>query len=368
MTKVRRIESQSRVCVAACQAKRAFTLIELLVVIAIIAVLVAILLPSLAGARNAGRLLVSLSNMKQLATVQFTYAGEFKDSFVNPFDKDGPVIDMNGTSFNAPWFTYLISPSESANLVEEPRSDFRCTEAFAFHWVSPVMNYIDGKSSPKALQVMVSPADDALNARVSLSKAAYASSTVAQSLGTDPLIGMVYVMDTSYWYPPTFWLTPAKYSGSSHVVIDTSPAGAAMLRRNLLSNVITPQGKVMLFERFDYTKKSRTSPSQGTVKYPPNWNNPESTTRYVTADGSAGSVKMKSIYELSASTNPAEATTFTPSGHWDMNDDLFHTYPNGAPLLFGQNAELENGRNGTARHPAHFWATRNGVQGRDVNR
>lgn len=46
--------------------KPAFNLIELLVVIAIIAVLAAILLPVFARAREKGRQIVCLSNLKQL--------------------------------------------------------------------------------------------------------------------------------------------------------------------------------------------------------------------------------------------------------------------------------------------------------------
>ena len=59
--------------------KRAFTLIELLVVIAIIALLVAILVPSLADARRAARLSVCNSNYKQFGIAVANYATDFND-------------------------------------------------------------------------------------------------------------------------------------------------------------------------------------------------------------------------------------------------------------------------------------------------
>lgn len=58
---------------------RAFTLIELLVVIALVATLIGVLLPSLAGARDAARSTRCASNLRQLATAWTLYAGEHKD-------------------------------------------------------------------------------------------------------------------------------------------------------------------------------------------------------------------------------------------------------------------------------------------------
>jgi len=57
----------------------AFTLIELLVVIAIIALLVSILLPALAGARDAARTVVCQSNARQMSLWQMTYTTEQKE-------------------------------------------------------------------------------------------------------------------------------------------------------------------------------------------------------------------------------------------------------------------------------------------------
>jgi prepilin-type N-terminal cleavage/methylation domain-containing protein len=60
------------------QSRRGFTLIELLVVIAIIALLVAILLPALAKARTAGKLVKSMSNLKQINTASGAYREDNK--------------------------------------------------------------------------------------------------------------------------------------------------------------------------------------------------------------------------------------------------------------------------------------------------
>lgn len=58
--------------------RRAFTLIELLVVVAIIAVLVGILLPTLAAARESARSATCLANLRQCYLLCRTYADENK--------------------------------------------------------------------------------------------------------------------------------------------------------------------------------------------------------------------------------------------------------------------------------------------------
>jgi prepilin-type N-terminal cleavage/methylation domain-containing protein/prepilin-type processing-associated H-X9-DG protein len=61
------------------QRTRGFTLIELMVVVAIIALLMAILLPSLASARERARTTECLSNLRQLSHGWHMYADENKD-------------------------------------------------------------------------------------------------------------------------------------------------------------------------------------------------------------------------------------------------------------------------------------------------
>ena len=62
---------------------KGFTLIELLVVIAIIAILMAILMPSLNRAREQGKRAACLSNLKQLTLAWIAYAGDNDDRIVN---------------------------------------------------------------------------------------------------------------------------------------------------------------------------------------------------------------------------------------------------------------------------------------------
>lgn len=90
---------------------RAFTLIELLVVVAIISILMAILLPALAGARVQSQRLACASRTRQLALAGIMYAQENNGWFCHQYwwQTAGPASSQPGLQ------EYLV-PSGSTNL------------------------------------------------------------------------------------------------------------------------------------------------------------------------------------------------------------------------------------------------------------
>lgn len=116
-----------------------FTLVELLVVVAIIAILVALLLPSITSARFAARLAHCKSNLRQINVAHGAYAGDFRSWY--PFEptgkgsRDGKIYYAIPTNIS-PWATkslqaYLTGASaHNDNQRMQPRINplLRCPQ------------------------------------------------------------------------------------------------------------------------------------------------------------------------------------------------------------------------------------------------
>ena len=83
--------------------RNGFTLIELLVVIAIISLLIAVLLPALSAARQAGFSSVCKSQQRQVGIAMLMYTNDFKDYL--PANENNKAYVNNG-AFSA-WATFL---------------------------------------------------------------------------------------------------------------------------------------------------------------------------------------------------------------------------------------------------------------------
>ena len=345
----------------------AFTLIELLVVIAIIAILIGILLPALGSAQITARLVKSQANLRSLAQVQEVYVGEYRESLINPFKIRG-FQRAPGPASNGWGMAGKVGTSVRIEFGEgEGNGTEWYTEMYAFHWYSVIGGWLS--YGDYASEVQFSPSD-----RVIINR--FEDSQVNPPFPNWSLEEGFW--DGSYILSPTCWFAPERYKDDRRGPAPRTDPIVSKAKRNLMSGVTYPSQKVMIWERFDWTKKTRTASFRdpnigggtpivfGTERLSPQWNNPEAEPSVATADGSVSRVKISNIFQTMLDPNERVARAASPTDMWDpkysalfdykMHEDGFEIGSDEGPGV------------GIGKYPAFFWATRDGIRGRDFTR
>lgn len=323
--------------------RRAFTLIELLVVIAIIAVLIGILIPALATARRSARATVGVANLRSLSQIMTMYTSDAGGKFLSPFRPElWPLPGALGEYyFDAPRYAGERSTFWSFD-VPPPIQEFR-TEFFAYYWYS-YMSVVSGKASLSTEQI--SPADSMLGDLVSQIRSA--------GLQDERVL-----WPSSYLYSPTFWCTPERYQSRDPLL----PKHLLNMR---MDSVSSPAAKVMIWERADFAQNRRVEFRDSGAKsanLAPAWANPRARPHAALVDGSVVKVDMEDLTRRVTNTDPD-----------NRDGDLFPTGTyaalDGVPVLAprGKIALDASASSSDASYPLFFWATRNGVRGRDLPR
>jgi prepilin-type N-terminal cleavage/methylation domain-containing protein len=322
--------------------QRGFTLIELLVVIGIIALLMSILLPTLAGARRTARATLGVANMRSLSQVMFIYTNNYNGQFLMPFKSDWQGEDWA-------WSDVVAKNSTANETVAWDFSNVDAqfeTESFAYYWYS-YMTKIDGAGTLNVEQF--SPADGPLQ-------------NLRNSLGDRQETREGHMLwPSSFLMSPTFWCSPARYTGNVRGDMD-----AGLLSGANVASMTLPDRKVMLWERMDFrqTKRGVVDTALSTPNMSPAWGSPRAKINVATGDGSVTNVDMQNLLLRAAAD---DGFVLEPLGTLRAPDGPPLKGPRD-PLPAGaiSNAAVGGELTLDNEYPLWFFATRDGIRGRDL--
>jgi hypothetical protein len=204
------------------------------------------------------------------------------------------------------------------------------SESYGYHWIAHTL-FTDQDASSRS-KSNVAPADFAL--------LRWLRENTGQNAQTD----LTWIFPSSYWYPPVFWQLSSRFEDETRP--DGKNTNFFFMRRNTIPECTFPNKKVLLHEAKDFVQKTQ-----------PMWNSVRAKPQVLLVDGSGRTMNMAEVYadtSLTATTPPDKLPQ--PSGLWMPGENEMQRQ-----MYFGK----AQGFDWDYTNPAFFWATRNGIKGRD---
>jgi prepilin-type N-terminal cleavage/methylation domain-containing protein len=189
------------------KSSRAFTLIELLVVVAIIAMLIAILLPSLARAREQAKATKCLSNLRTLGQGVVSFATGHKDRLPGPLHpavyRNQGIEALTDPPYDLPPMDYNTAKYQQTRfLTYVLRQEFTDSESMA--------NAISDEVSRCPITDAINPDENFVQFYKDTGNRVYPTSYVVNTVGTyDPhqggALNNVRITDPEYYFGWAHW-------------------------------------------------------------------------------------------------------------------------------------------------------------------
>jgi prepilin-type N-terminal cleavage/methylation domain-containing protein len=251
------------------QYRRAFTLIELLVVIAIIALLIGILLPSLASARKVARMDVCMNNMRQMGVGLVNYASDARNSLAQ-FSWKAGVNPSQFSDLQSAGSATQAHINQALDIVrrhlhnDQPFFDGRMI-ARNFSYLVLVDGGYFGDGIPE--RAVVCPEDkDALTWQNNLHE--HPDDILTGTMDPDPAGAFEYKQFLPFWSTyqavPSSWtnqtgaggISQASGSPGYHLLYQTP--GSVQFNNVRMDQVTFPSQKVYIFDLFDRHSRKRS--------------------------------------------------------------------------------------------------------------